>query len=97
LLRGTLWRRNIILHHLHGKTWSPFPVAPEIFKAFESIAAKCADMGHLVEEAAPKYDYDKFRKAFLDMFALNKAREAQVWAKGTEREISRDYLEPKSL
>jgi len=35
-------------------------VAPEIFKAFESIAAKCADMGHLVEEAAPKYDYDEF-------------------------------------
>jgi hypothetical protein len=54
-------------------------------------------MGHLVEEAAPKYDYDKFRKAFLDMFALNEAREAQVWAKATEREISRDYLEPKSL
>jgi len=92
-----LWRRNIILHHLHGKTWSPFPVAPEIFKAFECIVAKCAAIGHIVEEDAPKYKDENLRKALLHVLALAALKAAQDAAAATGREMNADYLEPTTL
>jgi len=79
------------------KTVSPFPLDPEVVKAVESIAAKCEEMGHRVEEAAPKYDYDRFMKADTDMVAVTMAARIPVLAAALKREVSPDYLEPGTL
>ena len=43
--------------------WGPFPIDPEVAEATRQIAAQCEAMGHAVEEASPRYDYEQFLKA----------------------------------
>jgi amidase len=80
-----------------AKPWSRFPPDPEIVKSVEAIAAKCAAMGHIVEEAAPKYKDESLRKALLHVLALAALKAAQDAAAATGREMNADYLEPMTL
>jgi amidase len=74
--------------------WAPYPVHPEIAGCVESIASECEAMGHAVEEACPRYDFDEYIRALTRVWAPSTAAEAIALAERFDREVSLDYLEP---
>ncbi len=76
--------------------WAPYPLDPEIVKAVEKVASVCEEMGHDVEEASPKLDFEKVNTVVMNVFGLADAAIAK-FAEAMGREISSDYLEPGTL
>jgi amidase len=50
---------------------SGVPADPDCITAVREAAALCADLGHEVAEAAPHYDWERFRHAFVDVWSAN--------------------------
>jgi amidase len=76
--------------------WAPYPLDPEVVSAVHRVASVCEEMGHVVEEAAPKLDFKKVNTVVMNIFGLADANISKV-AETMGRKINSDYLEPGTL
>jgi len=69
----------------------------ECAAAVETAAKLCADLGHDVEEAAPKYDWDEFMEPFLDLWASGVPFNIAMLEKASGKKAGPDTLETSTL
>jgi len=69
-------------------------VASDCVEAVEAAAKLCAELGHVVEEAAPEFDWEAAEAAYADVFAASCAAWVDAWARRLRREPGEDELEP---
>ena len=72
-------------------------VHPDCAAAIESTAKLCADLGHHVEEAEPKFDEKAFGDAFLVLWAAVAGRVLKSVKKFIGNKIPPDSFEPWTL
>jgi amidase/6-aminohexanoate-cyclic-dimer hydrolase len=81
---------------LQTKAPSGIAVDPECRRAAESAAALCAELGHIVEEAAPEYDYDALFDALWVLAGASVANAVEQRLAMVKRPLADDDLEPVS-
>ncbi len=77
--------------------WGPFPIDPEVAEATRQVAVRCEAMGHAVEEASPRYDYDQFLKAIGVIWGFGYDAAIDGLAATTGRTVGEDTLEAVTL
>lgn len=73
------------------------PVDPEIVEAAKSAARLCEDLGHIVEEAAPKVDAAAMGEANFALISTALASDLGAFAEATGQTLGPDTLEPITL
>lgn len=73
------------------------PVDPEVAQAVRDTAQALADMGHIVEEAAPDFDHEAACLKMLDLWFFGFDKKLAALAQQTGREVAPDTLEPITL
>jgi len=77
--------------------WGPIVMQPEVATEIRRIAGLCEDAGHAVEEAIPSLDYERYLKAFRDIWCIDVAFMLDLEAEHMQRRISAETLEPTTL
>jgi amidase len=77
--------------------WSGAPVDEECVRATRDVAKLCAQLGHVVEEASPSFEYDVFRKACIRGWAVAMVAGIDRLVAVTKRQPCADYLETATL
>lgn len=54
---------------LNRRVWSGLPLDPQVAAALDRTGELLRDLGHLVEEASPAFDYDPFLEAQMTLWA----------------------------
>ncbi len=70
------------------------PVHPDCVAAVKDAAALCADLGHIVEEAAPAFDGRALGRAFAVLWAAGTAWSLARWAQKLGRQPQPTDVEP---
>ncbi|MFO1393368.1 MAG: amidase family protein [Steroidobacteraceae bacterium] len=76
---------------------SGVPIDEDCRTATEDAARLCADLGHDVAEAAPPYDWERFRAAFVDVWCANFPHAVAALEAATGRKAGPDTLETANL
>ena len=76
---------------------SGIPVHEDCRAATEEAARLCEQLGHEVAEAAPAYDWDRFRSAFIDVWCANFPHAVAALEAATGRKAGPDTLETANL
>jgi amidase len=76
---------------------SDFPVHPETAAAVEAVALQLESMGHAVEEAAPRYDFDAVIEHFGVAWFVGYGELFQSYAEDMGRLLDSSTLEPATL
>ena len=77
-----------------AKTMGGIPNHPDCIAAVEETANLLADLGHIVEEAAPIVPEAVLNDAFMQVWAAGVAMQVDAFAMMTGRTIAEDELEP---
>ena len=77
--------------------WSGVHVDAEIAEATKKTALLCADMGHMVEQATPRFDYDSFHEATVTFWCANIALWINQISEMTGRPPNLNHLEATTL
>ncbi|WP_375385468.1 amidase [uncultured Microbacterium sp.] len=77
-------------------TYSGAEVHPDCVAAVRATAALCADLGHVVDEAAPVFDWDAYRRAIRIEAFSNFSAGMRYFAGVTGRDLS-SSLEPLNV
>lgn len=77
--------------------WGPIPMQAEVAAEIRRIAKLCEDAGHIVEEAIPELDYERYLQAFRDIWCIDIAFMLDMEAEHMQRRVSADTLEPMTL
>ncbi len=75
------------------EAWSGAPIEAGIAAAVGRAAALCQDLGHDVEDASPRFDYEQFRRASIRAWAIFVAAGVEALVEATGRRPSPDTLE----
>lgn len=73
------------------------PIHPDCVAAVYKAVQLCQDMGHSIEEKAPRYDWELFAHAFEDQWALNQKFGIEILEAKTGRVAGPDTLEQSTL
>ena len=81
-----------------ARSWQPGTVVhPEVERCVERVAATCEEMGHLVVEATPVFDYEEYLRAVCIVWKFGFDVKMDALAAERGREISEETLEPVTL
>ena len=72
--------------------WGSIAVDPEIAAAVAATARRCEQLGHFVQWASPRFDFEAMLQVLTDFFAFGLAGLGRPGA--APRAITRDLLEP---
>jgi amidase len=75
------------------RTWHGGATDPEIVQAVEDIAVRCQEMGHIVEEAAPDFDFDSYMENVAIIWASDLAPAIDAISQQMGRPVDADHLE----
>lgn len=77
--------------------WYDAPIDRQVVEAVERAARECVGLGHIVEEASPRFDYPTLRSACITLWAAGLSRLAHGFATGLGRVVGADTLEAATL
>ncbi|HEV2562705.1 MAG TPA: amidase family protein [Rhizomicrobium sp.] len=69
------------------------PFDPQVTAAMKSTVKLCEDLGHIVEEATPDFDFNMTKVAFMTLWATNGAYSIELLSRLTDKTPSLDNLE----
>jgi amidase len=76
-----------------ARTWSGLPVDPEIVAGVQSTARMLEQLGHVVVEDTPQFDYDMFLNAQIDLWVAHTATAIDAVAQAVGRQPSTRNLQ----
>lgn len=76
-----------------SRTWSGLPVDPEIATAVQSTARVLEQLGHVVIEDTPQFDYEVFLNAQIDLWVAHTATAIDAVAQTVGRQPSKLNLQ----
>ncbi len=77
--------------------WGPTSVDPEVALAVQATAAALDQLGHGVAEAVFPFDFERFERAFVDLWAIGVAGPLHGIAERMGRPLTDEFLEPVTL
>lgn len=77
--------------------WGRFPMHTDIAAEIHRIAKLCQDAGHIVEEAMPPLDYQRYPALFRAIWCIDIAAMLDAEAEHMQRQVSTDTVEPITL
>src|SRR5262249_30228762 len=79
------------------KSWSGYPLEPDIIAATQAIARKLEALGHIVEEASPDFDYAAFLEAQKVIWAAFCAENLDALSAAMGRPLDAEHLQTTTL
>jgi amidase len=79
------------------RPWYEAPIDKDVVDAIDRCAQTCCELGHVVEEARPEFDYSLMREALIIIMATGMASWVQQLSLQTGRSVSSDTLEAATL
>lgn len=76
-----------------AEPWSGKPSDPEVVAATEATASLLEDLGHSVEHARPRFDWESFLQCMTDVWAADNAHTIDGFARAVGRTPGPDNLE----
>ncbi len=77
--------------------WSGHAPDPDVTSATQRTAELLVDLGHRVEQASPRFDWDPYLTAMTDVWASTTAHTIDGFAAALDRPVSADTLEGATL
>lgn len=77
--------------------WSGHDPDPVIVEATQATALLLEEMGHHVEAATPRFDWESYLQAMTDVWASTNAYTIDAFAKAVGREVNADTVEGATL
>lgn len=80
-----------------SRTFAGASIDPEVQATVVQAAKRLADMGHVVEEAAPSFESHTLEQAVFALLFANLAKSVSDWERARGRLLEADEVEPVSL
>lgn len=79
------------------RSWSGWPIDPEVEQATLEAGRRLEAMGHIVETGSPEFDYGAFLDAQTIIWCAHEAHESEGIARKLNRQIGPETLQTTSL